>query len=247
MLHKRNSLLTRKRIALFLSGLILLVLIGLSIYLWYFKTANTTYAETELYSNIEIIERVRTVNLTEWLPDSNPNDDNHSDKAIYDDEFNLRRIREDVTMFAVPYATTGMVDPNLTSRTHSVQLVRAFHKRPGWPQVSEYNAILDISKEPIDKAFNAHLRSVRYGGFADPKSNWAATSVLHPIRKLTITVKFPKDKPAQKLRYRIAFFFKGSNFSEPDSVPEVTLPAQEVTWVIDHPLLGYAYKIEWDW
>jgi hypothetical protein len=200
------------------------------------------------FANFEVIEVKKTVDLTEWTPTLTANEDELSGKSIYDDQYQIRKIRDEGKDFCVTAGSSGS-EPKFTSQTHHITQTPIEIKLEGWPNLKkQVLAILDVEDEKTNTIFSANIRSVRYRGFADPKANWCSIGIWHPTRKLTYRVLFPKNKMGNTFVFSTSFFYDRNNQQKlnPDST-HLTIDSTSITWTIDQPIIGNAYRIGWNW
>lgn len=200
------------------------------------------------FPNFEVIEFKRTVNLTEWTPTTTDNDDELTGKSTFDDNFLVRKIRSEGNDFCITSASSGS-DPKFTSQTHTIDQKPIDIKFIDMPFLkNQVLAILDVSKEKINSSFLANIRSVRYRGFKDEKANWCSVGIWHSTQKLFYRVDFPKGKMGNTFSFSTSFFYNRNNFQRilPDS-SHLIIKDNSLTWIVDHPITGNAYRIDWNW
>lgn len=199
------------------------------------------------YPSVEIDESRLVFDLTEWTPMPPGGDAGQCCKVTVVENILCRRVDKDAKHLARRAATTGSgIDFN--SGTHPISLQRSQEERMGGPRMARYDVLLDISKEPVNAPFRAHLRSVRYGGFRDPDTEWAASTVKQPTRALTIEVRFPFNKPARNFRFSVSAASDGNNYVSLNPPPEqYTITEDAIVWTLKSPKLGHSYRIDWDW
>lgn len=200
------------------------------------------------FPNFEVIEFKRTVDLREWTPTVTDNEDELSGKAIYDDNFIVRKIRDEGKDFCLTAGSSGS-NPDFTSQTHKIKQTSIDMKLEGWPNLkNQALAILDVSKEKSNTTFPANIRSVRYRGFKDEKANWCSVGIWHSTRKLVYHIDFPKGKMGNSFSYSTSFFYDRNNFQklQPDS-SHLSIDSTSLTWTVENPIIGNAYRIDWNW
>jgi predicted RNA-binding protein len=200
------------------------------------------------FPNFEVIEFKRTVDLREWTPTVTDNENDLSGKAIYDDNFIVRKIRDEGKDFCLTAGSSGS-NPDFTSHTHKIKQTSIDMHLEGWPNLkNQALAILDVSKEKSNSTFPANIRSVRYRGFKDEKANWCSVGIWHSTQKLVYRVDFPKGKMGNSFSFSTSFFYVRNNFQKlhPDS-SHLTIDSTSLTWTVEHPIIGNAYRIDWNW
>lgn len=200
------------------------------------------------FPNFEVVEFKRYVDLREWTPTLTDNENDLSGKAIYDDNFIVRKIRDEGKDFCLTAGSSGS-NPDFTSQTHKIKQTAIDMKLEGWPNLkNQVLAILDVSKEKSNTTFKANIRSVRYRGFKDMKANWCSVGIWHSTQKLIYHVDFPKGKMGNSFSYSTSFFYDRNNFQkiQPDNL-HIAIDSTSLTWTIEHPIIGNAYRIDWNW
>ena len=199
------------------------------------------------YPSVEIDESKFIFDLTEWTPVPQRGDASQACKVTTDENLSYRRIHSDATYLARRAGTTG-VRPEFRSNTHDVSYKLLSNERLGGPKMAIYDVLLDISKEPLNTLGKAHLRSIRYGGFSDPKSEWAAHTVMQATRSITIEIRFPLNKPGTNFRFSIAGEFDRSNYVQfQPPTDQYEIKGNTIKWTVLYPKLAYSYRIDWDW
>ena len=199
------------------------------------------------YPGLSVDENYQLIDLTEWTPAKNASDEK-SCKVTWDYRASVRRIREDVKFFAHRAATTGGT-PKFTSETHQIEYEVAPEQRTSGPTMTRYNVLLDVEDQELDVLFELQLRSVRYGGFRDPKTEWAATAVVQPTTEVVFELQFPAEKPASNFRFSKSPRIDNRNYSPitpPKDLIDDSQP-NKLVWKSPYPKLGYAYRVDWDW
>lgn len=199
------------------------------------------------YPGLSVEDNYQLIDLTEWTPAKETSGEK-SCKVTWDYRASVRRIREDVKFFAHRAATTGGT-PKFTSETHQIKYEVAPEQRKSGPNMTRYNVLLDVEDQDLDVPFEAHLRSVRYGAFRDPHTEWAATAVVQATTQVVIEIRFPVDKPASNFRFSRSPRIDNRNYS-PITPSEDRLDHSQpgrLVWKIPYPELGYAYRVDWDW
>jgi hypothetical protein len=206
------------------------------------------------YPSVEIEESKVTHDFTEWTPKPPVGDASHCCKVTSDEEMHVRRLWNDAIYLARRIGTSGR-KPDFTSITHQVSYQEATG-RIGGTQMSHYEVLLDISKEPLNMPFKAHLRSIRYGGFSDDHHEWAAPPVFQPTRLLIVELHFRSDKIGRNFKFSSAPEFDGGNNMplypnvgeslNPDA-GYYEISDNTFRWTIKYPKIGYSYRVDWDW
>jgi hypothetical protein len=209
-----------------------------------------------VYPSVEIDATTLTYDLSEWTPVPPRGNADQSCKVTTDENLLCRRVRSDALYLGRQAATSGKV-PDFTSSTHPVSYHKSSYERIGGPHMAHFNILLNISNEPPNSQFKAHLRSVRYGAFRDPNSEWAAATVCQPTRALTLEIRFPSTKPGRNLRFSSNAEVDGNNymsifplpFGAVNSTPSGLYEIGDNTlkWAIQFPRIGYCYRVDWDW
>jgi hypothetical protein len=200
------------------------------------------------FPNFEVLEARRTVDLTQWTPTNPKNPDELSGKAIFTDWYTVRKIRDEGKEFCI-LATSSGSDPRFTSQTHPVTQKPIDRKFEWWGVIKNQDiAILDVSKEHVNQPFRANFESVRYQGFADTNTNWCSIGVFHPTQKLVLHIDFPKKKMGRRFVFSSSFFYNRDDFRVIEgSTAHYTTDSTSLTWTVDNPVVGNAYRIDWDW
>ncbi len=237
--------LTKAKVAVITAILSMAVAFSTKDYIWgKFHWNTLEYA----FPNFEVLELKRTVDLTQWTPAISKNADDLSGKAIFTDWYTLRKIRDEGNEFCI-IATSSGSDPKFTSQTHSITQKPLALKFQWWGIIKNQElAILDVSKEATNKPFKANFQSVRYGGFADTLVNWCSAGIFQPTQKLVFSVDFPKNKMGRRFKFSASFFYNRDNFKViDDSSLHYKIDSTSLTWTVNNPIIGNAYRIDWDW
>lgn len=206
------------------------------------------------YPSVEIEASKVKHDFTDWTPKPPVGDASQCCKVTSDEELNARRVWNDAIYLARRVGTSGR-KPDFTSSTHHVSYQET-NGRIGGTQMAHYEVLLDISKEPLNVPFKAHLRSVRYGGFSDDNHEWAAPAVFQPTRLLIIELQFRSDKIGRNFKFGSSAEFDGGNNTPLyPTLGESLNPAAgyyEISgntfrWTIKYPKIGYSYRVDWDW
>lgn len=235
--------------AILLTAFLSLVIGFISKDVFYGLTGKASWSKLgSAFPNFEVLEFKRTVDLREWTPTTTDNEDELSGRVTYDDNFKVRKIRDEGNEFCLTAGSSGS-DPLFTSQTHSIKQTPIEMKLEGWPNLkNQVLAILDVSKEKSNTTFMANIRSVRYRGFKDPKANWCSVGIWHATQKLIYYVEFPKGKMGNTFSFSTSFFHDRNNFQklQPDSA-HLAIDSTSITWTIERPIIGNAYRIDWNW
>lgn len=200
-----------------------------------------------IYPSVEIERTTIDFDLQEWTPTPPQGDPGQFCKVTVDEHQVSRRLSNEADYLGRRVGTTG-TEPNFTSLTHKVSYQKSDSGRVGGPRMTIYDVLLDISKEPVNIPFEAHLRTVRYGGFSDPTSEWAAHTIVQPTRTVTIKIRFPANKPARNFRFSVAGESDRSNYAPVEPPPDTyEIKDNTITWTVPNPKLSYTYRIDWDW
>jgi len=237
--------LTKGKVAVITAVLSVAVAFSTKDYIWgkfHWNTLQTAFP------NFEVLEVKRTVDLSQWTPTVSKNSTDLTGKAIFTDWFTVRKIREEGNEFC-ELATSSGSDPKFTSQTHAVIQKPIDLKLVWWGIIKNQDlAILDVSKETINKPFQANFESVRYQGFTDTIVNWCSISIFHATEKVEFSVKFPKNKMGSRFRFSSSFFYNRDDFHVVESSSaNYKVDSNAITWRIDNPIIGKAYRIDWDW
>ncbi len=200
------------------------------------------------FPNFEVITQEKTVDLTEWTPSGTSDATDHTGKATFNDAFMLRKLRDEGKYFCVTAASTGSM-PLFTSQSHQIKQNAIDMKIEGMPNIkNQAIAALDVTEEKVNKEFKADIHSIRYRGFTDEKANWCSTGIWHSTRQLVYKVKFPKDKMGNSFSFKTSFFYDRNCYQtlQPDSA-HVKIDANSISWIIDKPIIGNAYRLDWNW
>jgi|GEM_PF-4011281 len=206
------------------------------------------------YPSVEIEVSKVTHDFTEWMPKPPVGDVSQCCKVTSDEELSVRRLWDDAIYLARRIGTSGR-KPDFTSSTHHVSYQEA-KGRIGGTQMSHYEVLLDISKEPLNVPFKGHLRSVRYGGFSDVNHEWAAPPIFQPTRLLIIELQFRSDKVGRNFNFGSSPEIDGGNrmplYPTLDKSLNSDAGYYEISgntfrWTIKYPRVGYSYRVDWDW
>lgn len=200
------------------------------------------------FPNFEVVEFKRIVDLSQWTPTKTDNLDDLSGKAIFDDHILVRKIRDEGEDFCLTSGSSGS-NPEFTSQTHKIKQTSIEMKLEGWPNLkNQALAILDVSKEKSNTIFPVNIRSVRYRGFKDERANWCSVGVWHMTKELIFQVKFPKGKMGSSFSYSTSFFYDRNNFEKlHPSNTHLIIDSTSLTWRVDYPIIGNAYRLDWNW
>jgi len=115
--------------------------------------------------------------------------------------------------------------------------------------MNRYDVLVDISSQQINERFQLELSTKNYGGFSDPDGDWAALDISQPTTTLLFEVRFPASKPPKNLRYTISTLAERRNYQplEESKYRAVQHDPCRLDMGIKHPLLGHAYRVDWQW
>lgn len=215
-----------------------------------------------IYPSVEIEESKLTYKFAEWTPVPPGGDATQACKVTTDEDLIVRRVRNEAIYLARRAGTSGKRS-DFTSSTHHISYQESNYERIGGSHMAHYEVLLDISKEPVNLPFKAHLRSIRYGGFRDNNHEWASASVFQPTRAITIVIEFNSSKPGRNFQFGSSAEFDGGNNSPlyPTLVQSIStdpgrynptpgqyeITGNTLTWTLQYPMIGYCYRIDWDW
>lgn len=201
------------------------------------------------FANFEVVDHERVVDLRAWTP-TVPGDTVTLDgKALFINNLIVRKVRDEGLRFCLTGASSGS-NPLVTSSTHDVTQQNIDMRLTGWPNLK--NQVIGIATIPAEvqggMEFPLNMNSLRYRGFSDPEKEWCSIGIWHPTRRLVNKVLFPKGKMGSHFVCSTAFFYDRNNFKDvlPDSTA-VSRTDTSFTWVINNPVIGNAYRIDWEW
>ncbi len=200
------------------------------------------------FPNFLVLEAKRTVDLTKWTPTISKNPDDLSGKAIFSDWYTVKKIRDEGNEFCI-LATSSGSDPKFTSQSHPIVQKSIDLKFEWWGIIKNQElAILDVSREMIDKQFQANIQSVRYQGFTDTVTNWCSMGILLPTQRMVLRIDFPKNKMGRRFRFSTSFFYNRDDFRVIDGQAlHYQTDSTSLIWTVDNPIAGNAYRVDWDW
>ena len=200
------------------------------------------------YPGVFVEHESSILDLSEWTAMRSETDDRCC-KATWTYTIKVRRVHEDARYFAKRIATSGFID-DVKSSTHdlvSQPLVPG--QRLGGPAMKRYDALLDVSAERLNAPFKVVLATTHYNGFSDNKGEWAALAILQPAACVALKIRFPKHKPPKNLQYKFSTRAPGDNYQalNPQEYRASLSDNLVLSFKIDHPRLGYAYRVDWSW
>ena len=221
--------------------------IGVFIVVYFFTPAQLVIIppdKTPRFVGVEVLKQKRFLDLSDWqLVDIKDRDEPIS-KGIFNDSYELIKVRDDSRYFIGHHGTTGL-KIDFSSDSHNIEVKDGLKEiMKGLRSLKKYDVYLDISKEPIDSPFFLHLRAIYWNAF---NSRWAATPVMFPTKYLVFSLKFPKPISSFSLSsFRRAsgavpkpYRGKGSaNLSNDKTL---------LKWTVPSPNLNYIYQVNWTW
>ncbi len=200
------------------------------------------------YPSVSVDSETSVLDLSEWSPSRSGIDVKQCCKATWKQNLQVRRVHNESRYFAKRIATSGE-KPEVRSSTHELWVSRVRGQRASGPSMKRYDVLLDISKEKLNVPFALELVTTRYGGFADSQGEWAALAILQPTARVVLTIKFPKNKPPRNLRYSSSTRAERSKYQPLEDGTFEVEQTDELLLIlkIDHPPLGYAYRVDWEW
>lgn len=172
-------------------------------------------------------------------------------KATLHADLVLRKM-SDEAKFGRRVGTTSRFRPEWRSSTHQIEAREDGRKCSPEVQYS-YALNFDIAKEGLDIPFNLSYDIDYWNAHNRPDGDWQVIYVGHPTERLTITLKFPRDKPYTAI-YLKSGQGKDCNIKfEPENNPTYQEGVDEktggkvVTWTVNSPKLFWVYRVEWRW
>jgi len=174
----------------------------------------------------------------------------HRGRAVLVDHHRFRRLPAAPRPLTFYYATTGKrIDGRCLSHPTAAQWRETTDQAAtdpaasAWRHSYQMNVRLDNAGEEQPIVEN---RLEYVDAFQTQDREWFRTHVLFPTESLSIIVRFPPDKLAQKLRGKWQHHPTGL-FQETRPQPLNSLNGQLAYWRLPNPCLGATYQLEWQW
>ena len=200
------------------------------------------------YPSVFVEHESGILDFSEWSQ-LRSSDDDRCCKATWSYKIRVRRVHDEARYFAKRLATSGLVN-EVRSLTHTLASSSLeTTPRPGGPAMKRYNFLFDISNQPLNEPFDLELMAAYYNGFTDFNREWAALAILQATARVTLEVRFPENKVPRNLQYEFSTRAPGDNYKALDTGEyRVCWSVSHVlTFEVDQPRLGHAYRIQWDW
>ena len=187
------------------------------------------------------------VDFAEWSAPRSSNDLGCC-KTIWNHTLQLRRVEDKARYVAKRVSTTGG-EPEINSASHTLfDLIPVPGQRLSGPSMTRYDAVFDISEEDLRRTFDLKFTAVRLGGFSDIQNEWVALAIVQPTRRVVLKLLFSSEKPPTSTRYSSSNRTERDNYTELDNqTPLGKLSETVLEWTIDHPQLGFSYRVDWAW
>lgn len=200
------------------------------------------------YPGVAVDHEQIVIDFSEWVAPRSTNDFECC-KTTWQHTLEVRRLDDEANHVAKRVSTTGG-EPEISRSSHDlVDLLPVPGQRTGGPNMTRYNAIFDISAEDLRRTFRFEFTTVRLGGFSDVQSEWAAVPIVQPTRRVVLKLQFSSRKPPASVQYSISDRTARDNYTvvDDDASRGERVEDTVVEWTIDHPRLGYAYRVDWTW
>jgi hypothetical protein len=113
--------------------------------------------------------------------------------------------------------------------------------------LTSYELELDVSDIKVDEQFVLEAQAKTADAPWDRNNSWIGMSVTDPMLAASMRIIFPKYLP-----YKRPFFRKYPNDTtlEAQAFDGIVLDRaeeKELLWRVDHPQVGWTYRVQWDW
>ena len=199
------------------------------------------------YPGVAVDYEEIVVDFAEWSAPRST-DDSVCCKTIWKHILKVRRLDEEARYVAKRVATTGG-KPEITLASHDLfALLLVPGQRTSGPNMTRYDAVFDISREGLRRNFDLEFTTIRLGGFFDVQNERASLPIVQPTRRLVLKLQFTSEKPPKRANYSMSTRTERDNYTQLDDLtPPGKCSDASIEWAIDHPQLGYAYRVDWAW
>ena len=200
------------------------------------------------YPGVAVEHEQIVVDFSHWSA-PHRKDDLMCCKTVWRHTLKVRRVDDEANYIAKRVATSGG-EPKIHSSSHNdFEIIPVQGQRTSGTNISRYDVIFDVSSEGLHEEFDLAFTVERLGGFSDDENEWAAVPIMQPTRQMVLKLQFSPDKLPNNLNYRMSTRAERDNYSDlPNQTPPGRCSADTLLeWTIDHPQLGYEYRVDWAW
>lgn len=151
------------------------------------------------------------------------------------------------------FGTDSPFEPNITclSPKYTLNQIENFDRLQGGKDSGRrWNLEYDVKDAPLFEPFEIVTKTTAWNTLQNSNEGHEGSLIRIPTRKLTLIVKFPKER----LPHKDGFTLKTMPLLDPASAAisqegklTIAPDLSYVKWEIDQPKLGYHYLIYWQW
>lgn len=199
------------------------------------------------YSNFELLEDRRVIDLRDWKPFERASKERVS-PVTWSRRVLLRKIREtDQARFE--FATEGAgIDAECVSGQDYYLEAGIISTSPPQVLMKAFQVVVNVAKYKLGEEFQIEFQATFWNGSSD-QEDWAAYKVYAPVKVVSMLILFPEQK---------LFKWKKNVMYSPESPDERPPPEDQrsliytpdhraVFWEIREPIRDNIYEIQWGW
>ena len=177
------------------------------------------------------------VDLTKWTPET-------LGPVLITRTDSIRKLSDEKQDYVIPFFTIGQ-NIEFEPLTYSTKPIFERKDDPDKKGI-HYDYRLPIAREPAGHSETLSTRFTFPNGFRDPAKEWWQASVAYPSRTVSVTIRFPPNKPCKNLTiWRI----RGIKAKEPitDIPPSISYNGEVATWTGLNEHGSTRIEFDWEW
>ena len=217
------------------------------------KIRNISESTLKEYAiGIEVLKQKSTFDITKWeliSPQSIQKEKKYP--VITSKDVELMRAFPECKELSSTFATSSPFEPIFNCNSHKLTTKLdedAFP--PGKQALHRWILIYDISGDPLFEPVTIQSSTTVWNSFANPDKEYAETFVPWPAHLASIAELFPESKKPKRDTVTCWYYPLGTGQS-PRKVENAAWTFDDQTnkleWQIPSPILGYHYRMEWNW
>jgi hypothetical protein len=177
------------------------------------------------------------VDLTKWTPET-------LGPVLITRTDSIRKIGDQKEDYVVPFFTTGQ-DIQFEPLTYSTKPTFVAKDDPD-KKGKHFDYRLPIAREPSGHTETLSTRFTFPNGFRNPEKEWWQASIAYPSRTISVTIRFPADKPCKDLAI---FRISGIKAKEPiiDIPASISYNGEVVAWTGLNEQGNTRIEFDWQW
>lgn len=199
------------------------------------------------YSNFELLEDRRVIDLRDWKPFKRGAEGRVS-PVTWSRRLRLRKIKE-AEQVRFEFATEGSgIDVECTSGQDYYLETGIISTTPPQVLMRAFQVVVNVAKYKVGEEFEIEFLATLWNGSSD-QEDWAAYKVYGPVKKMSMLVLFSEQKI---FKWKKIVMYRPGSLDE-QSPPEnqrglIYTPDQRALfWEISEPIPGNVYEMQWGW